>query len=111
MRNSPTLIAIAGAVVALAACGRQSDDHLHAAGAETKAAVDNLGRAIDTSVPEIKDAGHALGQDIRSAGHEIAPDLRAAGHDIRNGADKAGRGLKDAGDRAKDNARNNNDAD
>ncbi len=92
------------AALALAACDRhgQPNADLKAAGAEAKAAAVDVGKAVDSSVPAIKDAGRKVGDDLKHVGDEAAPDIKAAGRDIRNAAHKAGDDLKDAGRKAKD---------
>jgi hypothetical protein len=82
----PLVIASALAALALCACDRHSDSHLKEAGAEAKAAVTDVGKAIDSSVPAIKDAGHKVGDDIRAAGHKAGDDLKDAGHKVKDDA-------------------------
>ncbi len=99
------IIAIAGlAALSMAACNKDSaaDDHLKAAGNEAKAAVSDVGRAIDSSVPAIKAAGAKVGDGIKEAGAKAAPELKKAGNDIKEAGHKAGSELKDAGQKAKD---------
>ncbi len=98
-----TLAAAGLAALTLAACNRDSaaDEHLKAAGQEAKAAVSNVGKAIDSTTPGIKQAGADIGNGIKKAGDEAAPSIKAAGQDIKDAARKAGDQIKEAGDKAK----------
>ena len=84
------ILSAALAALTLSACdkGSSADSHLKEAGAEAKAAVSDVGKAIDASVPAVKDAGAKIGDGIKNVGAEAAPDIKAAGRDIKDAADK-----------------------
>ena len=98
---------LAAAALAVAACGKNSDadQHLKAAGQEAKAAVSDVGKAIDSTTPGIKEAGRDIGQGIKRAGDEAAPSIKEAGRDLGRTAHDAGEQIKDSGDKAKDQAK------
>jgi hypothetical protein len=107
MRITPAVAGLAAIAVAVAACGKNSDanDHLKAAGQEAKAAVSDVGKAIDSTTPGIKQAGADLGQGIKDAGDKAAPSIKEAGRALGRAAHDAGEQIKDAGDKAKDNVK------
>ncbi len=103
-----TIIAgLAVAAVAVSACGKNSDadEHLKAAGQEAKAAAGDVGKAIDSATPGVKQAGADIGNGIKKAGDEAAPSIKQAGAALGRAAHDAGQQIKDAGDKAKDDAK------
>ncbi len=106
----PFLASLALAAVAVTACGKNSDAdaHLKAAGQEAKAAATDVGKAIDTAAPGVKQAGADIGNGIKHAGDEAAPSLKQAGADLGRAAHDAGQKIKDAGDKAKQDADSKN---
>ncbi|MGZ3315103.1 MAG: hypothetical protein ACXU82_16590 [Caulobacteraceae bacterium] len=102
---------LAVAALSVSACGKNSDadEHLKAAGQEAKAAVSDVGKAIDSTTPAIKQAGADIGAGIKKAGDEAAPSIKAAGQDIKDAARKAGDQIKEAGDKAKAKVDDRND--
>ena len=86
------------------ACSKESasDEHLTEAGAEAKAAAADVGKAINESVPAIKQAGAQVGDGIKDAGAEAAPEVKAAGQDIKDAAHKAGDEIKSSAEKAKE---------
>jgi hypothetical protein len=109
--RTPIIAGLAVVALAVAACGKNTsaDEHLKAAGQEAKAAASDVGKAIDSSTPNIKQAGRDIGNGIKRAGDEAAPSLKQAGRDLGRAADKAGEQIKDSGEKAKDEA-NKDDA-
>jgi len=107
----PFLASLALAAIAVSACGKNSDadEHLKAAGQEAKAAVSDVGKAIDSTTPGIKQAGADIGNGIKHAGDEAAPSLKQAGRDLGRAAHDAGEKIKDAGDKAKQDASKKDD--
>jgi hypothetical protein len=85
-------------LLALAGCDRSADDHLRAAGDQAKGAVADVGKAVDASVPVVKDTGRRLGDDIRQAGHKAGQDIRDAGDKARDD----GRAARDRNDNPDD---------
>jgi hypothetical protein len=99
-----TVIAgLAVAAVALAGCGKNSDanEHLKAAGQEAKASASEVGKAINSATPGIKQAGADIGNGVKKAGDEAAPSLKEAGRAIGRAAHDAGEQIKESGDKAK----------
>lgn len=103
----PLIAGLAMTAVAVSACGKNSDanDHLKAAGQEAKAAVSDVGKAIDSTTPGIKQAGADIGSGIKKAGDEAAPSIKEAGRALGRAAHDAGEQIKDAGDKAKQDSK------
>ena len=104
-------LVLAAATLALGACNKESsaDAHLKAAGDEAKAAAQDVGKAIGSAAPVVKDAGRSIGDDLKKAGDEAAPSIKAAGRDIKDAAHKAGAEIKHAGRKAKDSVQDDKD--
>ena len=101
------IAALAGAAIAVSACGKNTaaDEHLKSAGEEAKAAVSDVGKAIDSTTPGIKQAGADIGQGIKNAGDEAAPSLKEAGSALGRAAHDAGQEIKKSGEEAKDSVK------
>ena len=105
------ITSLAVAALSVTACDKNSDakDHLKAAGEEAKAAATDVGKAIDSTTPGIKQAGADLGNGIKEAGDKAAPSIKEAGRALGRAAHDAGEQIKDAGDKAKDSVKKDDD--
>jgi hypothetical protein len=102
---------LAVAAVAVSACGKDSeaDQHLKAAGQEAKAAASDVGKAIDSATPGVKQAGRDIGEGIKRAGDEAAPSIKEAGRSLGRAAHDAGEQIKESGDKAKQDTKKDDD--
>jgi hypothetical protein len=110
--RAPLIAGLAVAAVSVTACGKNSDadEHLKAAGQEAKASVQEVGKAIDSATPGVKQAGADIGNGIKKAGDEAVPSLKEAGRDIGRAAHDAGEQIKQSGDKAKQDADTKDDS-
>jgi hypothetical protein len=62
------------------ACSKESasDAHLKQAGAEAKAAVADVGKAVDATAPAIKQAGAQMGRGLKAADADLKASAKRA---------------------------------